>query len=242
MPSPTILFENDEMAVINKPAGLMVHPDGRTAEPTLVDWIIKTFPQVKKVGESITLQDGLVIEKPGIVHRLDKDTSGALVIAKTQEAFLHLKEQFKNRLAKKTYVAFVCGVIKEDELTIDRPIGRSGSDFRKWSATRGARGTLREAHTDIAVRIRGSNYTYIEAMPKTGRTHQIRVHLKAINHPIVCDAQYANTAQCGLGFSRQALHSKMIDIASPSGERVVVEAPLPRDFEEALVLLRKEIA
>ncbi len=241
-PNPTILFENHDMVVINKPAGLMVHPDGRAQAPTLIDWLLRTFPSIAGVGEPISLQDGSIIEKPGIVHRLDTDTSGALVIAKTQESFLHLKHQFKDRLVKKTYVAFVWGVIKDDRLTIDRPIGRSGSDFRKWSATRGARGTMRDARTDVRVVGRSNEYTYIEAMPKTGRTHQIRVHLKAINHPILCDTQYANTQQCGLGFTRQALHSRVIEIESSSGERVRVEAPLPGDFEEALRIFNKEIA
>lgn len=242
VPDPTILFENHDMVVVNKPAGLMVHPDGRTTVPTLVDWVLRTFPLVVGVGEPIILQDGSIIEKPGIVHRLDTDTSGALVLAKTQEAFIHLKDQFKNRHVKKTYVAFVWGEIKDDRITIDRPIGRSGSDFRKWSATRGARGTLRDACTDIRVLQRTKEYTYIEALPKTGRTHQIRVHLKAINHPILCDTQYANSSQCGLGFTRQALHSRVIEIETPSGERVRVEAPLPRDFEEALRIFTKEIA
>ncbi len=135
--------------VINKPAGLVVHADGRTEEATVVDWILETYGEdIKEVGEPITLKTGEILYRPGIVHRIDRDTSGVLVIAKNQKAFEHLKQQFQDRYVEKTYNAFVYGEMKEEEGTIDRPIGKSTQDFRMWSAQRGARGELRDAVTE----------------------------------------------------------------------------------------------
>lgn len=232
--SPIILFENDDVMVINKPAGLVVHPDGRTIERTLVDWILETHPEMKGVGEPLTLQNGEVIDRPGIVHRLDRETSGVLIIAKTQDAFLFLKKQFQDRETIKIYNAFIYGVPKEKEGIIDRPIGRSPSDFRRWSAQRGAKGELREAITEYTVLKSIPNFSFIEARPKTGRTHQIRVHFKAINYPIVSDRLYAPNHSPGLGFERLALHSRLLTITLPSGELKTIEAPFPDDFLAAL--------
>ena len=137
---PTIIFEDDNILVIDKPAGLMVHSDGRTKEETLSDWVLKKYPELKDVGEP--WED---IPRPGIVHRLDKDTSGVMVLAKTQETFEELKGQFQERKIKKTYRAFAYDPFKEENGEIDRPIGKSKSDFRKWSAQPGSRGVQREA-------------------------------------------------------------------------------------------------
>jgi len=236
-----ILFEDNDIVVINKPAGLMVHADGRSTEKTLVDWILETYPTLEGVGEPGILNDGSEIMRPGIVHRIDKDTSGALVIAKTAESFTQLKDAFKNREVKKQYAAFVYGVVKEDYDVINRPIGKSKKDPRMWSAQRGARGMIRDAITEYRVRERGKEYTYLEVRPKTGRTHQIRVHMKAINHPIVCDKLYAPKMPPALGFSRLALHAEKVSLTTVSGKDVVVEAPLPEDFiaaEKALKALK----
>jgi 23S rRNA pseudouridine1911/1915/1917 synthase len=238
MSDPVILFENNELMIINKPSGLVVHPDGRTKERTLVDWILETHPEMKGVGEPLTLQSGEVIDRPGIVHRLDRETSGVLALAKTPEAFLHLKKQFHDREATKVYNAFIYGVPKEKKGVIDRPIGRSASDFRKWSAQRGAKGELRDAVTEYAVLESIPGFAFIEARPKTGRTHQIRVHLKAINHPVVCDKLYAPNHREALGFTRLALHARTLTIELLAGETITIEAPLPNDFEAALRELR----
>lgn len=236
----SILYEDDEVLAINKPAGLVVHPDGRTKGETLVDWVHAHYPQIAidEVGESIMLTGGGEIKKPGIVHRIDRETSGVLLIAKTHASFQNLKSQFQARTIKKNYKALAYGVFKELKGTIDRKIGRSTSDFRKWSAEYGARGELREAVTEYQVigdgEADGLKLSFVDVFPHTGRTHQIRVHLKAVGHPIVCDKLYAPKMPCVLGFDRVALHASSIVFKTLSGEERRVEAPLPPDFKHAL--------
>lgn len=262
---PQILREDKYFLIINKPAGLVVHPDGKTIEPTLCDWIVQNYPKIVGVGEPSKGPNGVLLDRPGIVHRLDRETSGVLVIAKTQESFEFLKKSFQTRDVQKTYNTFVWGLVKEDKGSIDRPIGRSKTDFKKWSAERFARGDLRPATTEYKVLLRKSfvegeekgggeetvklsskdsknskiplNFTFVEAYPKTGRTHQIRVHFKAINHPVVGDALYAPNHPQMLGFKRLALHSRHISFTSLDGKRVEVEASLPEDFQSALKFL-----
>lgn len=240
-----ILYEDDEVIAINKPAGLVVHPDGRTKEKTLVEWVCEHYPSIAagEVGESIVLTGGGEIQKPGIVHRIDRDTSGVLLIAKTRASFENLKAQFQARTIKKNYRAIVYGHFKEPQGIIERPIGRSASDFRKWSAEYGARGELREATTEYHVLGQGNvilphkgkkeeslNLSYLDVSPRTGRTHQIRVHLKAVGHPIICDKLYAQKMPCVLGFHRMALHAFSVSFRNLQGEIKRVEAPLPDDF------------
>lgn len=238
-----VLYEDDNYVIVNKPAGLIVHADGKTTEPTLVDWILKTYPEMKDVGEPLRLRSGQAIGKeeiilrPGIVHRIDRDTSGVLVIAKNQKSFLDLKEKFKNREVSKIYHALVYGEMKEDEGVVDRPIARSRKDFRLWSAQRGARGKEREAVTHFKVLSRGHDVSLVEASPKTGRTHQIRVHFKAINHPILCDNLYAPKRAAELGMERLALHATSIDFTSLKGKTIHAEAPFPKDFAGAIKAL-----
>jgi 23S rRNA pseudouridine1911/1915/1917 synthase len=233
-----ILYEDNDLLAVNKPSGLIVHSDGRTKEPSLCDWLIEKYPDIKKVGEPWRATDGTIIWRPGIVHRLDRETSGALLIAKTPEAYEFFKKQFQERRVKKTYRAFVYGLVKNDTGFIDKPIGRSKSDFRKWSAEYGARGDRREAATSYKVLERGKRATYIEAYPETGRTHQIRVHMKAVGHPIVHDSLYAPKGEHILGFSRMALHSFYIDVVTPAQKVLHIEAPLPADFKKAEKMLR----
>ena len=195
-----ILYESQDILVINKPAGLITHPDGRKEEPSVSGWLAENYPKTANVGEELRYQDGRVIDKPGIVHRLDRETSGALVLALTQEAFINLKAQFGERTVRKTYNAFLWGELKNDESKIDRPIGRSATDQRLWSAQRGAKGTMRDALTLYRVLWRGEGFSFVEVEPKTGRTHQIRVHFKAINYPVVSDKLYAPGRGEALGF------------------------------------------
>lgn len=236
--SPTVIYEDENIVVINKPAGLVVHGDGRTKESTVADWLVEEYPEIKEVGEPWETEKGEIIARPGIVHRLDRETSGVMVIAKTQESFAFLKEQFQERAIQKTYRAFAYDSFKESEGGIDRPIGKSKTDFRKWSAQPGSRGLQREAHTvwEVlqTVEEKGKVYSYLNLTPTTGRTHQLRVHLKAIHHPIVCDALYAPKRACALGFERLALHAYSITIPSPEGGVKTFEAPLPLDFKKAL--------
>ncbi len=238
-----VLFENKNYLIINKPAGLVVHYDGKTVEPNVADWVLKNYPQTADVGEPLKLSNGEVIKRPGIVHRIDRDTSGALVIALNQESFLHLKGMFQSREVQKTYHAFVYGIVKKDDDVIDRPIGRSRKDFRLWSAQRFARGEMREAVTDYRVLVRGgdagADATFIEAKPHTGRTHQIRVHFKAINHPVVCDKLYAPKREPLLGFERLALHARSIEFRDTDGSVISATAPYPQDFALAVDLIAK---
>ena len=227
------IYEDENLVVINKPAGMMVHGDGRSKEETISDWFSQKYEGVNEVGEHIQLENGEEIKRPGVVHRLDKDTTGVLVLAKNQETFLNLKEQFKERNVEKIYNAFVYGEVKSDEDTIDRPIGRSSKDFRLRSAQRGARGEMREAETYYNVLNRGGGFTFLEMKPKTGRTHQLRVHMKAINYPIVCDKLYAPKQECALGFDRLALHASSIEFEVPDKEKMLFVAELPEDFKKA---------
>lgn len=242
MPSDIkILYEDDEVLAINKPAGLVVHPDGRTKEPTLADGVLEKYPGIYGVGETIPLTKGGVIEKWGIVHRIDRDTSGVLLVAKTQASFLNLKSQFQERTIKKSYRTIAHGIFKEPIGIIDKPIGRSTSDFRRWSAEYGARGELRGAVTEYKVLGEGESgrvkLSYLEVNPHTGRTHQIRVHLKAVGHPILCDKLYAPKSPCLLGFERTALHAFSIVFKSLNGTEHKVEAPIPGDFQAGLATL-----
>lgn len=241
-----ILYEDQDCVVINKPAGLMVHPDGRSEGPFLTDWIITQYPETKGVGEPARSLKGEVMDRPGIVHRLDRDTSGAMIVAKTAVGHADLKRQFQDRTISKKYLAFVWGELKEEFDTIRRPIGRSGSDFRRQSAQRGTRGEIREAETywtrfwtgkapvtmpDGAVI--PEKFTLIQAEPKTGRTHQIRVHFQATHHPVVGDALYAPKRPLALGFTRTALHAQSIEFTDIGGKQIRVLSPLPEDFQTA---------
>lgn len=237
---PTILYEDKDVVAVNKPAGLVVHSDGKTIEPTLADWVLRNYPKVKEVGEPTKDFKGGIIYRPGIVHRLDRETSGVILIAKNQKSFESLKTQFQNHDIQKTYHAFVYGEMKNKEGEIDRPIGRSNKDFRMWSAQRGARGELREAITNYKVLKVGKGYSFLEVRPKTGRTHQIRVHFKAINYPLVADSMYAPTIENTLGFKRLALHSASVSFHDLKGKIHEVEAPYPEDFEQALRVLQSQ--
>ena len=267
-----ILYEDKYILALNKPSGLLVHADGRTKEATLVDWINENCPDLKEVGEPQILQNGEKIRRPGIVHRLDKETSGVIVVAKTKETHQFLKEQFKNRRVEKIYNAVVWGKFLPDKMegTIDKPIGRSTGDFRKWSSEHGAKGELREAITEYKVLAQGPHpslscspllskervknnttegFSYLEVRPKTGRTHQIRVHLKSISHPVVCDKLYGRNnppnppyikggdEEANLGFNRLALHALSVKLELPDHTHITIESPLPLEFEEAKKIL-----
>ena len=232
-----ILFGNEEVIVLDKPSGLRVHSDGRSDAETLVDQLLQTYPEIEGVGETQRLPDGGIIDRPGIVHRLDTDTSGVMVVARTQESFENLKKQFQEHQVVKIYHAFIYGSLPDEEGVIDRPIAKNKKNFRLWSAQRGARGKSREAVTEYKVLKAGPEYSFVELQPKTGRTHQLRVHMKAIHHPIVCDPLYAPNHDCLLGFGRLALHSKKISFKLLSGEKLSFEAPYPQDFQKALQIL-----
>ena len=248
-----IIYEDENIIVVNKPAGISVHPDTKPTrsvlvggDETLVDWLIKRYPEIKNVGE-----DPL---RPGIVHRLDKDTSGILIIAKTQPAFEYLKKQFQERKVKKIYLTLVVGELKDKTGVIDLPIGRSKKSPLIRLASLKARGMLREAITEYKVLesfdigcqksptsdVGNGKFTLVEVYPKTGRAHQIRVHFKAIGHPLACDKLYAKNPQCPFGLLRHFLHANAIELTLPDNSRSRFEADLPDDLEKVLEGLRKE--
>ncbi len=237
---PVVIYEDESVLVINKPAGLLVHEDFQKKEATVVDWFLERCPTAKGVGEVTLTPQGAPLERSGVVHRLDRDTSGVMVLAKTPEAHQHLKLQFKDHLAKKEYRAFVYGRMNERWGTIDRPIGRSVKDFRLRSAQRGAKGLLRSAVTDWECIAKGDfdgeSFSYLKLKPKTGRTHQLRVHLKAIDRPIVQDPLYAAKKPAlsnNLGLSHLALHAHVLQLTLPNGQHERFVAPIPMDFEQA---------
>lgn len=215
-----ILYEDADIVAVMKPAGLITHADGRTQEETAEDW----FKREYGTGEG-----------RGYVHRLDRDTSGVLVFAKNVAAYDFLRKAFHDRDVKKTYLAFVYGAPKEKKGAIDFDIGRSRKDFRLRSAQPKAKGRLREALTRYEVLGEANGYALLKLCPETGRTHQIRVHLKAIHHPVVGDQLYAPKRANTLGISRLALHAYQLDLLLPSGARVTITAPIPPDIAPALV-------
>ena len=241
-----IIYEDDDVLVLNKPAGLSVHADGRTEQETLSDWIIENYPEIEGVGEPFVDKDENEISRPGIVHRLDKDTSGVIIVAKNQKSYEHLKDQFQNRKAKKKYLTLVYGNCVDNAGVIDRPIGKSKKDYRLRSAESNARGTLREAETHyrVAERFIGkgrdkSSLTLLEVEPRTGRMHQIRVHMQSYSHPVVGDRLYAPGKPSPKGLKRQALHASELTVKLPSGEEKTFEVPLSEDFQAALEGLRR---
>lgn len=226
-----ILYEDKNILVIDKPSGISVHPDGKNNENTITDWVMENYPEIENVGEPIG-----DIKRPGIVHRLDRETSGVLILAKNQQAHQFLKKQFQDREIKKTYIAIVSGFVKKESDIIDEKIGRSPTDFRRRLSGRGARGEMREAITEYKVlkRFEDSNsnkFSLLEIYPKTGRTHQIRVHMKFINFPVACDKLYAPKNLCPVGLNRLALHAKSIEFQNLDGRTLKVESPIPKEFE-----------
>jgi len=233
--TPKILFEDEILLVLDKPSGLVVHSDGRTEETSVIDWLRSRNPELEGVGGEHTLDSGRYVERFGLLHRLDRDTSGVLLVAKTTEAFYFFQRQFLDRTTEKTYRAFVSGTPPKKEGIIDSPIGRSRSDFRQWAVGEDARGTLRKALTEYRVLASSKQFSEVECSPKTGRTHQIRVHLKSIGCPILGDRRYAGGE--GLGFTRLALHAWKISLTYPDGKKKTFEASFPDDFKEAHMTL-----
>lgn len=229
-----IIYEDADLVAVDKPYGVMAHPDGHSTDETVSDWFAKKYPASAEVGETQRLKDGTEIMRPGIVHRLDRDTSGILVLAKTPEAHAFLKNAFQEREVHKTYLALVYGTLSENKGVITFPIGRSAQDFRLKSAQRGAKGILRDATTYYQVISDIGTHSLVKMMPETGRTHQIRVHLKAIHHPIVCDPLYAPNHPCDLGIKRLGLHAYQLDLPLPSGERMTLTSPVPADLKAAI--------
>ena len=227
-----IIHEDDDIVVINKPSGILVHKTNVSGnEFTLSDWVAENYPETIDVGEVMHTDEGERILRPGIVHRLDRETSGVMIIAKNKITFGKIKKQFKKKDVRKTYTAFVVGHFKNERGIFDRSIGRNKNDFRKFSVSR-TRGEVKEARTEYKVIKKLEKHSFVEFYPMTGRTHQIRAHTSSASRPIVCDTKYGG--RCDLGFERIALHSKRIYFKHPKGNFVEYDAEYPKDFLSAI--------
>lgn len=223
-----VVYQDDDIIVVNKPKGLVVHPANGNPDGTLVNAIMAICKDsLSGIGGEL---------RPGIVHRLDKDTSGLLIIAKNDKAHINMSNQIKNREVKKIYIALVKGIIGEDEATIDMPIGRSTKDRKKMAVRKDGK----EAITHFKVIKRYKKYTLLEVKIDTGRTHQIRVHMAEIGHPVVGDMVYSN-GKNEFGVEGQMLHAKSLDFKHPvTGEQMHLESELPQYFKDVLKRLDKE--
>ena len=217
-----VIYEDNDIIVVNKPKGMVVHPANGNPDGTLVNAILSLCKDsLSGIGGEI---------RPGIVHRLDKDTSGLLIIAKNDLAHINMSKQIQDRKVIKKYIALVKGVIGEDTATINMPIARSTKDRKKMAVD--SKG--KEAITHYKVLQRYDKYTLLEIKIDTGRTHQIRVHMAYIGHPVVGDIQYSN-GKNEFGVEGQMLHSRYLEFDHPiTGKRLKLEAPLPEYFEEVL--------
>ena len=222
-----IIYEDKDIIVVNKPKGMVVHPANGNPDGTLVNALMSICK------DSLS---GIVGDfRPGIVHRIDKDTSGLLIVAKNDMAHVAMSEQIKNHEVKKTYIALVRGVIKENEATIDMPIGRSNTDRKKMAVTKNGKNAV----THIKVLERFDKYTLLEVNIETGRTHQIRVHLSYIGYPIVGDYTYSN-GKNEFNIVGQCLHAKSLEFKHPiTHKQMKLEAQLPEYFKNVIKKLEK---
>ncbi|MEI6810951.1 MAG: RluA family pseudouridine synthase [Candidatus Nomurabacteria bacterium] len=190
-----VIFEDTNIVVLNKPSGIVMHPFDNSTEETLVDFLVVNYPDIFSIENQIILQDGRTIKLGGIVHKLDRETSGVIVVAKTKEIFYELRNQFINHSIEKTYLAVVEGIVKEDNFVIDAPLGRNKKDYKQQVNPTNPRGELRSAITGVEVITKKDNSTLVKLTPKTGRTHQLRAHMTYIMHPIVGDIVYGSKIQ-----------------------------------------------
>ena len=223
-----IVYEDEDIIIVNKPKGMVVHPANGNYTGTMVNSLMNSHK------DNLSSINGVI--RPGIVHRIDKDTSGILVVAKNDNAHKKLSEQFKVHSIKRKYIALVKGIIKEDKLTIDRPIGRSIKDRKKMAVTeKNSRRAI--THISVLKRFYSSNVTLIEAELETGRTHQIRVHMAYLHHPLVGDEVYGKK-DSKFKVNGQMLHAKYLGFIHPtSGKFVEFDSPLPEYFSSILMSL-----
>ena len=221
-----IVYEDSDIIVVNKPKGMVVHPANGNPDGTLVNAIMAICKDsLSGIGGEI---------RPGIVHRIDKDTSGLLIVAKNDNSHVKMREQIKNHEVKKTYIALVRGVFKENEATIDMPIGRSTSDRKKMAVNKNGKNAI----THIKVLKRFDKYTLLQVNIETGRTHQIRVHLSHIGYPIVGDYTYSN-GKNEFDVIGQCLHAQKLEFKHPITQKdMCLEAELPQYFKDILDKLK----
>lgn len=232
-PKLDIIYEDNDIIVLNKSAGILVHPAKNEYRNTLVNALLNRFPSLKDVGEDAM--------RPGIVHRLDRDTSGIMVVAKNNEAFRWLKKQFQERRVEKTYLALVHGTPEKKQGYTRSSIGKLKGKQVTGNAIQKLGLKSREAFTEYKTLKEFLEYTLLEVIPRTGRTHQIRVHLSSIGHPIVGDPLYKfKRLKSPTGIKRQFLHAYSLKFSMPNNRVFEFTAELPGDLKRALTLLKKE--
>ena len=233
-PTMEIIYEDKDVLVVDKPAGIVVFPEGQTKDGTLIEELIKERPELKNAGEA---------PRYGIAHRLDKDTSGILLVAKSTEALIFLQKQFKNREVEKKYVCLVEGKIEENSGEIKTLIARAKNDPRKqrvYSAGERFPASAKEAITKYRVLERYKDYTYLEVEIETGRRHQIRCHFSYLKHPIAGDKLYGfKNSVTPEGLTRQFLHSQYLKIQLPDGKIHEFKSDLPEDLKTIINNLEK---
>ena len=227
-----ILYEDEDLIIINKPAGMVVHPSPGHPTGTLVHALLAHCDRLAGIGG---------VERPGIVHRIDKDTTGAIVVAKSDRAHQNLQSQIKAKTARREYWGVIYGSYSGDKGTINLPVGRHPVDRKKKAVVSIAKGG-REAITHWKILERLGNYTLMQFLLETGRTHQIRVHCSHTGHPLVGDILYSSNRSLKVNLSGQALHARKLSLQHPvSGELIEAIAPLPTEFTKLLEVLRKRI-
>ena len=237
MVSPSIIYEDDNILVVNKPYGIITHPKNATdTQPSLTDWVAVNYPELKDVGEPFDAS-GAPFPRHGIAHRLDKDTSGLIVIAKNQDSFDYLKKLFQTHAIQKHYYALVHGRPKESSGVINAPLGRIG--MKRTTRIEGKKMIdSKESVTEYKVLKKFTGFTLLEVSPLTGRTHQIRVHLKSVNCPIAGDPVYTPKGwQDPEGLNRLFLHAYKLEFPAPDGKVLTIEADLPEELQKVLNML-----
>ncbi len=228
LPELKVIWENADVLVVEKPAGILVHPTEASTEPTVMDAAIKYDKKIKGVGGDL--------HRSGIVHRLDREASGVMIMAKNDKAHAHLKEQFKQRLTDKHYVALVLGKVAKDLGSIDFPIARSSGRGRMAARPKSQEG--KDALTHYVVSKRFTSSTLVDIQIETGRTHQIRAHFFAIGHPLAGDKLYLRRDLKPLKIDRLFLHARELTLTLPDGEKQTFTSPLPLELENILTTLK----
>lgn len=231
---PKIIYEDKNFIAVDKPAGMLTHPiNDKDKELTLVNFIVEKYPEIKNVGDQPEI-------RPGIVHRLDKDTSGVILVARNQKYFEYLKNLFQTRQIKKTYLALVSGKLEPRQGIIEKPISfKTGSVKRTTWKGKNTKPAITEYKVKEYFIFDGQDYSLVEVFPKTGRTHQIRIHFLSIGHPIVGDQLYGSKkinspADESFNLNRQFLHAQSLEFTTEDGQRIKIEADLPDELKKII--------
>lgn len=236
MKTISLIYETKDFIAVNKPAGVLVHPIKDSSEETLVDWVLERYPEVRNIGDEPEI-------RPGIVHRLDRDTSGVILIARRQEFFEYLKNIFKTHQIKKTYLALAWGKLEPKSGIIKIPIGIKTGTIKRTVWQKNAK-DIKEAITEYRVIKYFKDFSLVEVTPKTGRTHQIRIHLASLNHPVVGDKLYGfkklSLGKLGIDLNRQFLHALSLEFSLIAGRRIKIEAELPEELKRIIDTLNEK--